>query len=385
MFVDAECNERYQSFPDTLLPLHLQTSRPDIVVLQNVHDAGSLPLYCRRDPRVIIHIVEVGYTGDMYLHDTIAAKKIQHQQLCINLSAFGWAHVRQHQFIVGHTGVMLTENVVALQALGINASRVDPFLRRLAVSSLQKSTAILSCFPSCAEVAQPPASSTDYTDASQQPPRDPSQPAQISSRSQSSITLHVHAPTSFPPASASPTALNVQQPHQHAHCLPPSQLTRPASDIDPMSSHTYIASSPQLHDVALHNSHTTLPPSQPHEPCLPNHQSTPASVHSHSDLASHVQASHVCHTVLQPPRKKLKTQQSPDATMHHPHRPSNHRKRPAPAANDEHTRKSRRLQARNQQQAVHATQSHVVLEHVSQPDASLQFTRADDTTFDPGG
>ena len=154
-------------------------------------------MYCRRDLGVTIYVVEVGYTGDMYLHDTIAAKKSRHQQLCISLSAFGWANVWQDQFVVGQTVVMLTNNLVTLQALGVVQDR--SILAQACCFRSSKFTAILSCFPSCAEAAQPPFSSTH---ASQQPPQDSSPPAQmrpsLQSDLQSDLAIPMHAPTSCP-------------------------------------------------------------------------------------------------------------------------------------------------------------------------------------------
>ena len=153
MFCDAECNERYTVFPDSLLPSHMQTSRPDIFLLQTIRarDLGNLPPGRRRDPRVVLHVIEVTYTSDLYVHGAVPRNFQQHDELCRNLRAFGWQNVRIHTFVVGHTGVMLVmrqDNANILTQHGTSQHRVTPFLAELAIRSLHKSCVILSCFPS---------------------------------------------------------------------------------------------------------------------------------------------------------------------------------------------------------------------------------------------
>ena len=89
----------------------------------------ALSLSRRRDPRVLVHVIEVGYTSDMFLHIAAATKRHQHAQLCSSLKAFGRAQVQQHQLIIGHTGVMLCDNMAALQALGVCSQRIKAFLQ----------------------------------------------------------------------------------------------------------------------------------------------------------------------------------------------------------------------------------------------------------------
>ena len=147
-FVDAECHDRYISFPANVLPHHMQTSRPDIVLLENVPAmALNLPYWSPRDPRLAVHLVEVTYTSDFHVHDRVQAKREQHAQLRRNFLDFGWQKVSIHVFVIGHTGVMREANASLLIELGVLPDRVSPFLCGLSVSSLQKSCAILSCFP----------------------------------------------------------------------------------------------------------------------------------------------------------------------------------------------------------------------------------------------
>ena len=149
ILIDAECHDRYVAFPDIFLPASLQTSRPDIVLLQNVHgDMASLPMYRRRDPRVIVHLVEVTYTSDLHLHDRVQTKLDQHADLRRNLLAYGWVNVQIHVFVLGHTGVMRSHSATSLTELGIDPCRVTPFLSALAIAGLYRSVGILGMFPS---------------------------------------------------------------------------------------------------------------------------------------------------------------------------------------------------------------------------------------------
>ena len=65
-----------------------QTSRPDILLLQNVHsNMSSLHILSCRDPRVIVHIIEVTYTSDLLVHERVETKLAQYETLRRNLLA----------------------------------------------------------------------------------------------------------------------------------------------------------------------------------------------------------------------------------------------------------------------------------------------------------
>lgn len=150
MMVDAECHDRYRALPASILPLDMQTSRPDIVLIQGYcGDMASLRAGQNRDPMLQLHLVEVTFTSDLRVHDRVATKMQQHAQLCADLRAFGWVNVHLHIFIMGHTGVVRVHNTDILHSLGVPVDRTLPFLRSLAVMALQRSTGILRCFPSC--------------------------------------------------------------------------------------------------------------------------------------------------------------------------------------------------------------------------------------------
>ena len=143
---DAECHERYVGFPDSLLPSHMQTSRLDILLLETIRaqDLGNLPFGRRRDPRVVLHVIEVTYTSDLYVHNAVPRKLQQHDELCRKLRAFGWQNICVHIFVVGHVGVMRQNSANILTQLGISQQIVTPFFADLAIRSLHKCCAILS-------------------------------------------------------------------------------------------------------------------------------------------------------------------------------------------------------------------------------------------------
>ena len=148
MLSHAECHQRYTSLPRSFLPLRLQTSRPDIVLLENfTKPLSSFRAGNRRDSHIALHLVEVTFTSDLGLRSAMAKKADQHRQLCTNLLNFGWVNVNLHCFVIGHTGSMLTLNARILARLGISSHRIPAFLSEQAIDGLRKSAAILACFP----------------------------------------------------------------------------------------------------------------------------------------------------------------------------------------------------------------------------------------------
>lgn len=75
------------------------------MLLENVAtDFASVRVGSRRDPRIKVHVIEVGYAGDWYVHERVKDKLDQHEQLRRNLRAFGWTSVYLHAFVLGHSG-----------------------------------------------------------------------------------------------------------------------------------------------------------------------------------------------------------------------------------------------------------------------------------------
>ena len=146
MLQDAECHERFVSFPSRILPIHLQCSRPDIAIVEGLDAALSLHCLNIRDPRVTLHLVEVGFATDMDVHEKVAVKRLQHTQLCQNLNAYGWHSVALHVFVIGHTGVMRGYNADILHRLGVPTRQLDGILSNLAISSLRLSCHILRVY-----------------------------------------------------------------------------------------------------------------------------------------------------------------------------------------------------------------------------------------------
>ena len=144
---DAECHSRYTSLPRGMLPVSMQTSRPDIVIVEGfAADIHTVRASHRRDPTLKLHLVEVTFTSDFMVHNAVQGKQDQHRDLIRNLRDMGWQHVQLHVFVVGHTGVMRAVNAEILMALGVHANLVTPFLTRLAVDSLSRSCGILNLF-----------------------------------------------------------------------------------------------------------------------------------------------------------------------------------------------------------------------------------------------
>ena len=135
-----------------------------------------------------------------------------------------------HAFIVGHTGAMRSDNAVILRELGISPSRVGPFLSELAVSSLQKSCAILSCFPSA---PRPGAVAAGVTPASRPspdfPPPEPSASAHHQPASPQPSMHAPHAPAFATPFSLASSPPTFPVPTLHANAAASLASDYPAS------------------------------------------------------------------------------------------------------------------------------------------------------------
>ena len=128
------------SFPESVLPLHMQNSRPDVVLIQRCsHAMNAISMHDRRSPSWVLHLVEVTVTSDFRVHDVVQSKTDQHETLLQNLRAYGWRDVRFHIFVVGHTGVMRALNAAMSQDLGVPNQLVTPLLKKVAVQTLYRS------------------------------------------------------------------------------------------------------------------------------------------------------------------------------------------------------------------------------------------------------
>ena len=135
MFTDAEGHpDRYDHLPDWLLPLHLQTSKPDIVIvtnahLHNLHDRTT-PLSMAEQRCHTVRIVEVKCTYAFNFEEKIRQARDQHDLLSANFLAAGWP-VERFEIVLDHTGIVSNLTVGALAALGLPTSERAILIRQL--------------------------------------------------------------------------------------------------------------------------------------------------------------------------------------------------------------------------------------------------------------
>ena len=146
-----------------LLPANSQHSVPDIIMIQP-HDGfifrrpdGS-PVRQRRHwkPHLhpweaypgdrgacTLHLLELKYTFDLQVHETVSVAQLQHDGLVLALRQNGWGSVRLHPFIIGSCGMMRSENEHILITLGVKSLDVEALLKRLAIQSAERTHQIL--------------------------------------------------------------------------------------------------------------------------------------------------------------------------------------------------------------------------------------------------
>ena len=139
---------------------------------------------------------------------------------------------------------MLCDNMAALQALGVCGQRVKSFLQELSLASLQKSCAILTCFPYNSTLASPVQMRPSLPNPPSAPPPD-------------SATAH-------PPPAAS--AIMPQLP-QHAATSGPSAVQMTSQRHQAHITHTVTAMLPS--DV-LHVAQAPVPQRRGHKRCAPS-------------------------------------------------------------------------------------------------------------------
>ena len=314
MLVDAECHERYTSFPPAFLPVELQCSRPDIILVQNaLCSFADMPVHYRRDPRLTVHVVEVGYTSDYLLHERRRTKLEQHAQLCRNLASYGWVNVRMHAFVVGHTGVMLADNASAMTSLGVSPARVGPFLADLAITSLRKSCAILSCFPTAhVEPVRPDAVHVAPLPEAPSPEQPPS-PPHIVQHSLQSNDPHM---SSLVPAS--PTPPHVEYDVQSS-TLPNSQSTSEHLSQSHASLLSMSSLQPPSQPLVLRTSDLPAPQSMMnHEPLQPTAQPIHPPPSLHPSQLPPVKRARITRSVSQTPLSTLHARASRAMPSHTP-------------------------------------------------------------------
>ena len=160
LFSHAEKWTRYPDRPDRggrklprwVLPYGEQTSKPDIVLCQDLdHDASVRHLQLlqtNREKRALhtLILLELKYTSDVSVHEKEDDNDVQaqHQTLVINLRAAGWP-VLLHTMVLGVMGMCRTKDAIFLQEhLGI----ADPskLFRSLHRQSIKSTSAILATY-----------------------------------------------------------------------------------------------------------------------------------------------------------------------------------------------------------------------------------------------
>ena len=170
-----------------------------------------------RDPRVTVHLIEIGFTSYFLVHDRVQVKLDQHDQLRRNLMAYGWVNVQVHPVIIGHTGVMRSATASVLTAVGVHPCVIGPFLSELAITSMLKSCAILLCFPSA---------STAISQGSPDSPSVPDAPSPNQPSAQRTLPSTIALLPDANPHSALPSlASNSYDGVQHKPALPQSALS----------------------------------------------------------------------------------------------------------------------------------------------------------------
>ena len=166
----VSCRACQHATPRHLPLTSLSTSFAWILVIASEHPSTELCFECSRMVAQQPHLFP---ELQLLLHRDFESQ---------NLISYGWGRIYVHAFIVGHTGVMGQANAHILQELGVSFPNIDSVLANLAVSSLQKSCAIRSCFP---KVSRCPDTACD--DGRSTPGRDPTGPAGL----QATLTPHL--------------------------------------------------------------------------------------------------------------------------------------------------------------------------------------------------
>ena len=139
-----------RKLPAAVLPLHLQTSFPDILMIDlPTREVATLQRQKKSIPRLTrnrctINIIEVKYTFDLLIHERTRQAMEQHAQLRENLLAAGWGTVNIHPFIIGSAGTIRYECHSILNQCGVTEEPVrDLLLRKIAIHSVKRTAEIV--------------------------------------------------------------------------------------------------------------------------------------------------------------------------------------------------------------------------------------------------
>ncbi len=90
-----------------------------------------------------IYLLELKYTFDLQVHETVSVARLQHEGLVLALHQNGWCSIRLHPHIIGSCGMMRSENAHISTALGVKSPDVEVLLKRLAIKSAERTHQIL--------------------------------------------------------------------------------------------------------------------------------------------------------------------------------------------------------------------------------------------------
>ena len=108
------------------LGCYLMISKPPNQTSSSSHTLLTTDMHPNRTQRQRhhVHIVEVTYTSDTWIHKKAhGVKSDQHTPLKRNLRSFGWGNVTVHTVVLGSTGAVRTDDYDTLQTLGVGKKR----------------------------------------------------------------------------------------------------------------------------------------------------------------------------------------------------------------------------------------------------------------------
>ena len=323
--------------PAAVLPLHLQSSFPDILLIDIPHAEITAFQQARRPVPMLkrtgstIHIIEVKYAFDLIIHDRTHQAIDQHTQLQENLIAAGWGTVLIHPFIIGSAGTIRQHSHTILEICGVTDQHArDLLLRRISISSVRRTAEIVQArlkHKSPLDTATP----TNRNSSSPEPGNPP-----VAQHDESLNQTPPQSPERNSPPDTSPHIPRTADAHHDAPRRS-SRKRRPSEFVLRMDTATRRCLFP--HSIAAVG--TTLTTS-----CGPNHTSPPNVSHddstyhnpspTHTQLPNTINNEHLNGTDTMITHSLMHAQESNSATgTRHPnHEDGRHRRHSAPRSHN---------------------------------------------------
>ena len=308
----APAPDTSRKLPGWVLPLRLQTSYPDIVIIDIRADAVS-KRQGKRLPRrtrgtYTINIIEIKYKYDLEIHSVVPSALAQHDDLKRNLLDFGWKAVHVHAFIIGSAGTISQSLHTTLTHCGLPALETrQRLLNRIAADSVVRTARIVQLrgLHKPPTGIQPPArdGTTGLTPpgTDTHPATDPRNPSQNQSQATSTPPSVLQDSPASPPISPVPDrpAVTLHTPNDchdpgesTDHTVPlrrsarkrtPSVLLQDQSDISPPLTRRRTAVHTPQDDAHLGSAPPQATPSRQHKSADPE-QPLPASPQAENTL-----------------------------------------------------------------------------------------------------